>query len=287
MASINENALKVALKSFCLNSRGGNEEIKGMTERAILNDRKGLHFGHNIDLILVAVRKSFLTLQQACELSEFLGVVCNLLQEFAGLKHFEPNELCYPHFLLHGIYNQRTLSHVENRIRNNIRIIDETLTAKKDWSLGSSISYSMHLPIHIRIVDGTCDDFFGISYDLYLNGDYKRIAKVSVFVDPSNKMAYVATFQGPHIRAEDVREQDNIDRLHHLTTWLAADPRTYLLNFIKKELASKDYERLYAIKPTEHLYLLEGHQGFTARYLPALWKSGLVLDEDCYVYCNL
>jgi hypothetical protein len=285
--AIHQRKVEQSFLDFCAARREVDGEIRRRAELAMLNHidgcDTGLHWGHNVDLLLVCVRRSYETLEQSCDLKDFVTNFAQVIQEFASLKHFRQRELCFPHFLLHGIYHASDQEAVMGKIRANIRIIDETLDVRKEWRARNEFRPRAlnDLPLRLMISSGSCDDMFGIAYDLEVLGIYRRLANLSIMVDRTMQEAYVITFQGP--RWYDLNPGESASKMNMLSQWLTKDPRALTLDYIIRDLQGEGVRKLYAILPTEHLYYLEKHRGYTARYLPQLRKCGFTRQEACYL----
>lgn len=286
MVKIDKNgfaqSLNVVLSSGCFG-----EEQRDLICAALLNHSQtdpqfGLKFETEIDLFVNVLNKSFLTLKNPTSVSQFTIKIAELMQEFAAIEYFHPrnpNNSCFPHFLLHGILGRTDETTVYSKIKENIRIISETREIAEDWtSRGMRVK---DFPISYRVSNGTYEDYFGISCDLHLDGYEARIAKVSFFLDQTKKEAYIITFQGP---ATDSDQENALKRFQNLSNWLSCDPRTFALRRVMKELMLDGFRGVYAIRPSEHLFHLDQHHGFLGRYEPQLKKSGFDKISACGSY---
>ncbi len=277
--------------------------------------KEGICFCHNTELAMLLLKRAYDSLPNKPSDGEFSERVAQAMQEFAEPFPSGEYNLCYPHFLLHGL-ELENLEGVVSRISNNSRIIHETLAVRpavaheydvKEFVPVKGVEMAVdsknpayyvegfNTGLKTAISYGLCEDFFGITLALgklccgYPNGS-NHIVKVSFFLDTTNKDIYVITIQGKKFdegtKVEVIREK-NEKFWGMLTTRLGTSPRTFLLRKLKDWGKQNGYERIKVIRAKDHPLTIEQHKGFLANYEPAVLKAGIDQENGCYLEAKL
>ena len=211
------------------------------------------------------------------------------------------SELCYPHFLLHGLV-QPSLESIVAKLNNNSRIIHETLS-EEDKLIAKHGRVILDGGIQLAMAHGATDDYFGIAY--LLAKDSKKfpssssgyVAKASFFVDRTNGDVYVMTLQGKRFSSNDpVRashpsgEEKKLEaerEYGQIGNVLGMGPRRFILTKVIDFGRNNGFKRIRVIKPEEHPMFIARHKGFLANYEPVIRKAGITEDNGCYLEMRL
>ena len=258
-------------------------------------ERNGITFGHNTELVMYLLGRAFY-LSQGNDKTGFSHRVAQAVQKFAE-PFADTDNLCYPHFLFHGLV-QPNLDDVINKIEGNSRIIHETLDDRRRI-ISEHGSVKLDGGLQLVMSDGLTDDYFGIAYLLakqderLIGSSTGYIAKASFFVDKTNGDVYVMTMQGRRFgshdpvraahpsgkekRLEAEREYSKIGNV------LGMGPRRFILEKVADFGKDNGYKIIKVIKPEEHPMFIEEHKGFLANYEPVIRKAGITEDNGCYL----
>lgn len=276
--------------------------------------KEGVCFCHNTKLAMLLIKRAYDSLS-GVSAKDFSMPVAQAMQEFAEPFPSGEYNLCYPHFLLHGL-ELGNLEGVVSRISDNSRIIHETLAVRpavahkydvKEFVPVKGVEMAVdsknpahyvegfHTGLKTAMSYGLCEDFFGITLALgklccgYPNGS-NYIVKVSFFLDTTKKDIYVITIQGKKFdegtNVEVIREK-NEKFWGMLTTRLGTSPRTFLLKKLKDWGKQNGYERIKVIRAKDHPLTIEQHKGFLANYEPTVLKAGIDRENGCYLEAKL
>ena len=253
----------------------------------------GIRFGHNTELVMKLFARAYHCLNDSkISKEDFSEKMAVAIQDFA--KPFpEGDNLCYPHFLLHGIA-QPTIDSIVEKIGNNSRIIHETLIVQRPIIIHYGVKDLRG--VLLRLCNGGTDDYFGICHFLfssaqepYASRTSGYIAKASFFVDTTKKELYVITIQGRRYEALGKSEDKNerIREGEHLYSKIGAilgmSPRRFILSKVMEFGRDNGYKKIKVIKPTEHPMFIESHKGFLGNYEPVILQAGISQKHECYL----
>ncbi|RJQ15877.1 hypothetical protein C4573_07030 [Candidatus Woesearchaeota archaeon] len=259
--------------------------------------RIGIKFAYT-EAMMMAIARAYSCLQN-CQPSAFGSAIADAVQQFAQ-PFPEQDNLCYPHFLFHGIA-QPTLEGIVKKISKNSRIIHETLECRKEVIASYGVQ-TVHNAFKLSMSDGMTDDYFGIAYlfskqEQTPNSATGYIAKCSFFLDETNKDIYVITVQGrrfgyrdPVRAADPIGEKKRLDAEREYSgigNILGMSPRRFVLMGLANYGKAEGYRRIRVIKPEEHLMFIEGHNGFLGNYAPVIRNAGITTDTECYLEKHL
>ncbi|MBI5066566.1 hypothetical protein HZA97_10140 [Candidatus Woesearchaeota archaeon] len=276
--------------------------------------KEGVCFCHNTELALRLLKTGYDSLRDVRS-RDYSIAVAKAMQEFAEPFPSGDYNLCYPHFLLHGL-ELGTLEGVVGKIRNNSRIIHETLAIRAkvaheydvkefvpvkgvempvDPNNGAHFVEGFHTALSTAFCYGLCEDFFGITLALgkQCSGHPRGsnyIVKVSFFLDTTKKEIYIITIQGKQFSEgmnNEVVRVKNEKFWGMLTTRLGTSPRTFLLKKVMEWGKQNGYERIKVIRAKDHPLTIEQHKGFLANYEPVVIKAGINQENGCYLEAKL
>jgi len=288
MATIDQEGFAEKVRQYMAHPEMYGPEAAGMFVDLSLQENGGISFGGNTKCAMELIRRAYSYLQDGTDISIYSKAVAGAMQHFA-----EPlllRSLVWPHFLLHGI-ERESLDGVINKIQDNSRIIHETIERQFTFSSRNVRDDSSGLFIYFS--GGTYEDSFGIASHL-MNEDNGFIyhtppylAKVSFFLDETNKEVYVITIQGqkPSEHIDEAKKQGR--EFARVTAKLGMDPRTYLLKHIMDSRRKKGYKKAKVIRPHHHPYWIEQHEGFTGKYEPIILQAGIDQENGCYLEAEL
>ena len=255
--------------------------------------RTGIRFGHNTRLVMQLLERAYQEL--TVDVEDYSQAVAEAMQNFARPFSEDDDNLCYPHFLLHGIV-QPTLEGVVDRINTNSRIIHETLELREEIirSYGRII---LEGDLQLAMSSGCTDDYFGIAYlfamqdAILLSSATSYLTKASFFVDQTEGEVYVITLQGrrfgPHdpIRAASGQEKRlaNEREYSRIGNIIGMGPRRFVLTKLKELSEELGYKRIRVVRPEEHPMFIEKHEGFKGNYENVIRKAGITEENGCYL----
>lgn len=249
-------------------------------------NRRGITFDYTMQLAMQLIERAYNRLTDGSYIQDYAKAVAKAMQRFARPFPKDEVTMCYPHFLLHGIA-QPTLEEVADKINTSGRIIHETLSAgdklREDYGV---VKFNGNL--RLSMSGGCVDDYFGIAYLLakqdavLLSSAASYIAKVSFFVDTTNKEIYVITVKGSKFK--DTNQEKEHDRI---ASGLGMGTRRFLLEKLKQFGKKKGFKKIKVVKPQEHPMFIEGHKGFLGTYEPVIRKAGITEDNGCYLESRL
>jgi len=166
----------------------------------------GLRFDYTGELMMLLLERAYYELRQKTSSHEYCSGVAKAMQRFAD-GFGEDADLCYSHFLMHGI-NASTLDCVIQKIQDNARIIHETRTGRQHFIDSIPQPVDIGFDLKLGFDWGQTDDYFGIccyAYDKstqWPEGCTGYLAKFSIFTDTTNKIVYGLTVQGQQTYGE-------------------------------------------------------------------------------------
>lgn len=236
---------------------------------------------------IAAIARSFNQLQQPTSLERFAALVTESLQRFAQNYSEDTHNLCYAHFLLHGLALP-SAREVAAKIDDNARIISET-SKVQDSFLQQMLP---KIPVDgyvFKLERGDTDDFNGISLQLQSTArSFSNVfAKVGFFIDTSSSSAIVINVQGRRIlntSDEQFKRQQKEEgrQFARLAARLGMDPRAYVLTKAFTLLEAFGVKEIRAIRPEEHVMAIGNHRGFRANYRHVLESVGMQPIDDTY-----
>jgi hypothetical protein len=256
--------------------------------------QNGIRFGYNTRLVMRLLDRAYCYLHHQPDLMVFSEQVAKAMQDFA--KPFPEGEnLCYPHFLLHGLV-QPTLDAVVDKIHNNSRIIHETLCGR-EAIIAKNRTVPLGNSLELVMVQGLTDDLFGIAYlltkadEILKNSASGYVAKACFFIDQTNKELYVMTLQsrryeslGPsHIESQSVRAKIGEKEFARIGNLLGRSPRRYILERVVDFGRKNGFTKIKIVLPEEHPLYIENHDGFLANYGSVIRKAGITEERGCYL----
>lgn len=262
---------------------------------ALFTTYRGIRFGHNFPLVFQLSERAFRGLEEKCFPAAFAEQISLSIAAFA--KPFEERDnLCYPHFLLHGL-EKSTAEEVAGKINENSRMIHETRTATRYFLEKYEKKNPLTADLAIGMSMGHTDDFFGLSLvicpteDSWISSTSGYTAKTSFFIDTTNKSATVMTIQGQRADTKESKKtrEGKIAgrRFARLSAELGMDTRAFLLRNLSRLLAEEGYKEIKVIRPSYHPMAIECHEGFLARYEPVIIQSGITHIDECYLKSQL
>lgn len=251
----------------------------------------GLCFDEHIDLVMLLLDHAYKGLHDCTSIKKYSKAMAKAMQTFAEPME-DDNYSCYPYpyFLLHGI-KKDTLAETVSQFENNGRIIHETLAERDEFI--STYKGPTHLIHGVKMLmeEGATEDSFGICCYItkedeeHPHGtDCSYIAKVSFFLDTSNKDIYVITMQGQRVKVAD---KGRSRAYASLTSEMEMDPRAFVLCKVSEIVKYENYHRIRVIRPDCHPMTIDGHVGFMARYEPIIKQAGIREENGCYMECAL
>ncbi len=258
-------------------------------------ERKGITFGYNTGLVMQLLARAYHSLSNGCDTAEFSVQVAQAVQNFAEPFSNQDN-LCYPHFLFHGLV-QQNLDGIVEKLECNSRIIHETF-GDRNRIMDEHGYVSIDDGLTLAMSNGATDDFFGIAYllarknNLLLSSACGYVAKASFFVDITNKDIYVMTLQGRRFDSSDLvnshssREEEKLEaerEYSRIGNVLGMSPRRFILEKVMDFGRENGFTRIKVIKPEEHPMFIERHKGFLANYEPVIRKAGITEENGCYL----
>ena len=252
---------------------------------------RGLSFSDHIELVMLLIARAYRGLQVQADAGDFSRAIAGALQTYAA-PIADGDYACfpYPYFLLHGL-EKPTAAEVVLKLEENGRIIHESLAARGRFMEKFGGPTYLERETKMLMEEGAAEDTSGVC--CYLAGaaephphgtDCTYIAKVSFFLDTTNREIIVITVQGQRI------QQGNRERSRcfaRLSRELAMDPRTFILKKICEIGERERYHKLRVIRPTAHPMFLDSHEGFMARYEPVVVAAGIDLQCGCYLEKHL
>ncbi len=257
--------------------------------------RKGITFGHNTELVMYLLGRAFY-LSPGDDKLDFSHNVAQAVQNFAE-PFPDTDNLCYPHFLFHGLV-QPNIDGVIEKIESNSRIIHETLDNRRRIMAEHGIT-RLDDGLQLIMAHGLTDDYFGVAYLLakqdktLISSATGYITKASFFVDETNNDIYVMTLQGRRFGSNDpvraIHPSGKAKRLEaereysRIGNVLGRGPRRFILEQVANFGKDNGYKKIKVIKPQEHPMFIEEHNGFLANYEPVIRKAGITEDNGCYL----
>ncbi len=261
-------------------------------------ERMGITFGYNTELVMKLLGRSYSSVSRETSAHHFSERVAQAVQHFADPFPKQDN-LCYPHFLFHGLI-QPNLDDVVGKIESNSRIIHETLQ-EKDKMMALHGRVTIDGGFQLTMDNGLTDDYFGIAYLLardnvkLLNSACGYIAKASFFLDRTNNDIYILTIQGRRyeslgsetLKDEAERKSHGEKEFARIGNILRMSPRRFILMKLKDFGRENRFKHINVIKPEEHPMFIENHEGFWGNYEPVVRKAGITMEVDCYLKTKL
>lgn len=257
---------------------------------------QGIRFGHNTQLVMDLLAQAYRALRVKSNAVVYSQVIANAIQRFAEAFPSGDN-LCYPHFLLHGI-KRPTLDEIVQKIDENSRIIYETTTVRQDI-IKKQAQMNIGYGLKIAYDFGHTDDYFGIASILvkedekYFSSTSRYISKVSFLIDDTNKELYVITIQGrrPSDRCDKnhkpIKDKQKGREYARITGRLGMDPRAFLLSKLAEWSKEHGFKKIKVIKPEYHPMFIEKHEGFLGKYEPVIKQAGVTQENGCYLEASL
>ncbi|MBI5391296.1 hypothetical protein HZB02_07460 [Candidatus Woesearchaeota archaeon] len=277
------------------NQEGVEHTLNLLDLESLWAERKGIRFGYNTELMLRLLSRAYAALEEPVDSHTFAENVAESVEHFAAPFSTQDN-LCYPHFLFHGIA-QPTLEGITARIEKNSRIIHEMGETNRE-TMDRYGTAMIQEDLQLTMNTGLTDDYFGIALLLLtkrgessISSATGYIAKCGFFTDAKEKEMYVMTIQArrfgeidPH-RKENQR--DGQREYNRISIALGMGPRTFVLMELMKYAREKGFQRIKVITPEEHPMSIEGHKGFQGSYRPIILKAGITEENGCYLEKNL
>lgn len=244
------------------------------------SNKKGIRFGYNTRLMMDLFSRAYKGLPVSVDAHSFSQSIASAVDCFA--RPFpEGDNLCYPHFIFHGLL-QPSLEKIVTKIQTNARVIHETqackTSVKKEYDI-SEVSEELRL----SLVNGNTDDMFGISLQLWRLKDFFPLAKCGFFLDMSEKDIYVLNVQGKKFRKGELTEEE-YGRIGNI---LGMSPRRFVLENLCKYGRNHSFKRIRIVHPTEHPMFIEHHEGFNASYESTIIRARIDKKNDCYLETTL
>lgn len=247
----------------------------------------GLCFSEYIELVMILLSQAYSGLSDSTPPKTFAKAISAAIQDFAD--PIEDGSFgCYPgpYFLLHGM-SHHTLDDCVAQLRNNGRIIHETLAVRGSFLKTHGSGLYLGNGIKLFMEEGSTEDFFGICCYITREDeksphgtDSSYIAKVSFFLDTLRREIIVITLQGQRVFAGQKRRSRAYARL---SAKLGMDPRGYVLKKVCKIARIELYQRVRVVRPMHHPMFLDNHPGFMARYEPIILVAGITEINGCYL----
>ncbi|KPJ99741.1 MAG: hypothetical protein AMJ60_03895 [Desulfobacterales bacterium SG8_35] len=252
---------------------------------------RGLSFSDHIGLVMILIDRAFRGLRDQTSIKAFSRAIAKALQTYAE-PIVDGDYACfpYPYFLLHGL-EKTTTDEVVRKLEANGRIIHETLATRAQFMKKYGGPVYLEENLKILMEEGAAEDTSGICCYLTKASeqqphgtDCSYIAKVSFFLDTSNKEIIVITIQGQRIQKNNKARSRDFARLGHT---LQMDPRAYILRKICEIGRQEVYQKIRVVRPQEHPMFFDNHCGFKARYEPVIRQAGIINENGCYLENNL
>ena len=313
MVSINSDALTNLFERYLISpeivlSRMGNiwgfkrcmdETLLSTDSSVTYPDRPAITFGHNSLLVANVLLHAYRRLTEEVSTNKFASEMADAICNFA--QQFPHGELCYPHFLLHGVAKP-TLEGVVSKIDSNSRIIRETREIR-DKTIQLQGYKDIGHGLKLVMANGCTDDFFGIAYllarkdEISVSSAVGYVAKTSFFLDRTKRDVYVVTIQGRRFGSHDpvrkthpseVEKRKAKERIYsRIGNIFGMNPRRYVLTQVMEFGRQRGYARIRVIKPKEHLFAFENHKGFHGNYEPLVRKAGINTESEVYLETRL
>ncbi len=301
MVVINETGFAEKIEEYLKSPEKFNQEavvdtLDPIDQQSKWNKRKGITFGHNTKLVMQLLARSYSSLPKETDQSYFSQEVAKAVQHFA---HPFPNQdnLCYPHFLFHGLVKP-SLEDVVDKLRNNSRIIHETLK-EKEKIITRHKTEKVTENLQLLMSNGLTDDYFGIAYLLVkqdsplVSSASGYVAKASFFIDRTENEIYVITLQGrryeslgDHSKKEE-RVKEGEREYSKIGNILGMSPRRFILTKLMEYGRENGFTRIKVIGPEEHPMAIENHNGFFGSYEAVVRKAGINKEVECYLKAEL
>lgn len=240
---------------------------------------------------IAAITRAYDSLTEEQDINVFGLAVAEAIDQFASFFPEGEHNLCYPHFLLHGIARP-TLTEVVEQIRNNARIIIGTLSVRDSIRAQFGKPRLIDGGLSLCIRNGLGDDFDGLSFQLFHPdqplSDNNPFAKAGFVLDTSINQATVVNLQG---RKKQTSEDPMSKKQYRAqgrafarfpTDHNGLDPRAFVLNHLCEFLGEIGIKTVRAIRPEEHLMHIGKHPGFRANYDEILEIAGFHVQDQVY-----
>lgn len=274
-------------------------------------DERPAHWSHSLSLPrgivmcygddegLAAIRRAWHELKSPTEARHFAALVTAELRKFAESFPANDHNLCYAHFLLHGLGGGASAEDIAAKIADNIRIIHETERCAADF-IKSAPPRSPIEGYQFSFSRGQTDDYQGISLafsPVTSPAWHGALAKTGFFIDSTNRRAVIVNVQGRKVfghrpvRADEKYSRDEALYDRDLAAYLKSakegrqfarvaaqvemDPRAYVITSVFDSLRRHKIEDVCAIRPSEHVMAIGRHSGFRGNYEPVLAQAGL------------
>jgi hypothetical protein len=248
---------------------------------------RGLTFGEHIDLVMILIRYGYQGLCDQTSVGEYAKAMAEAMQDFAD-PFVDGDDYCfaYPHFLLHGL-RKKTLNGVIAQVRNNGRVIHETLAVRQGFLEKHQGPTLLPHGLKLLMEEGASEDWYGIccyltkASEMNPHGtDTSAIARASFFLDTLHRVIYVISIQGQRIKPLIKERSRDFARL---AAKLAMDPRAFVLCQICRIAKIENYRRVKVIRPKQHPMYIDHHQGFLALYEPIIHQADIHRKNGCYL----
>lgn len=266
---------------------------------------KGIVLCYGDDEGMAAIVRAYQNLQVPASEERFAQLIAAEFKAFAGQFPAHDHNLCYAHFLLHGL-RQNSAEQVAAKIADNARIIAET-GKMEETLLGMSVPECRVQGYRFRLERGVTDDYQGISFVLESRNStltLSPLAKAGFFIDATNAQAVVINVQGrknlhrkpealdtndPRIREGHAQRFANYRRAAEEGRMYARfgaaaglDPRSYVLTELFGMLKQAGVSEVKVIRPSEHVMHIGNHPGFRAAYESVLHEAGMTRLDSLY-----
>ena len=238
-----------------------------------------------------AIARAYSTLKEKPEREVFGKTIADAINRFASFFPEGEHNLCYAHFLLHGIARE-TLPEVVEQIRTNARIIHEMIAARDTIEEKFGPQKQLEGGLRLQLCRGQTDDFHGLSFQLYhpvqSASDSHPFAKAGFFIDTTNNEAIIVNVQGRKNKlgkSGESLKQDRIlgrefARFAHYHS--GQEPRVFVLNRLCDFLTDLGIKAARVIRPEEHVMHIGKHPGFHASYDEILKQAGFEMQDVVY-----
>lgn len=236
--------------------------------------------------------RAYQALEDGTEIENFADSVAKAMARFAEPFPDDENNMCYPHFLLHGIARP-TLDEVVARVDTSSRIIQETLAQRDHIKARYRRRDVPNDKRGITAGNGGVEDYFGMILTMHdWNGEISRspfLAQTSFFVDTSNSDVYVMSLQGPKLGTGEETPEATADLKERKALYdqlgnrIGMSPRRFMLAELQRFATEEGYRRIRVIHPHQHPMFIESHKGFMASYERVIRKAGITTENECYL----